>query len=211
MSYYVSGCIEIEGTVGHVEDADAEFFTLYERKESGLSHALLDCGDRLSVEAAMAVYVERDALAEQVRIWELRRAAITDTQLLKELALNITEQIFDTGAADNEATKNALAFVVSKLKPVFERLESVERERDELRKTLTSTQDGAAEAIKHSMQVQGELARHYVTTGDAVCRISATEMQRLKEGCWAVVDIPSRHPTDMALYAAAQPLENLAG
>lgn len=52
---------------------------------------------------------------------------MTDTQQLKELALDITEQIFDTGAADHKATKNALAFVVSKLKPVFERLEAVER------------------------------------------------------------------------------------
>lgn len=65
--YYVSGCIEIEGTVGHAQDDEAEFYTLYERKENGLSHALMDCSDRLSAEAAMAVYVERDALQEQVQ------------------------------------------------------------------------------------------------------------------------------------------------
>ncbi|MBN1085775.1 hypothetical protein JNO12_13780 [Erwinia aphidicola] len=68
--YYVSGCIEIEGTVGHVEDEKAEFFTLYERKESGLSHALLDCVDRLSVEAAMAIYIERDAHLVAEMVWE---------------------------------------------------------------------------------------------------------------------------------------------
>lgn len=68
--YYVSGCIEIEGTVGHVEDEKAEFFTLYERKESELSHALLDCVDRLSVEAAMAIYIERDAHLVAEMVWE---------------------------------------------------------------------------------------------------------------------------------------------
>ncbi len=76
MSYYVSGCIELEGTVGHVEDDTAEFFTLYEKKENGQSHALLDCADRLSVEAAMAVYIERDALQEQVRALAAENVAL---------------------------------------------------------------------------------------------------------------------------------------
>lgn len=52
-------------------------------------------------------------------------------------------------------------------KPVFigadelqifiESLDAVERECDELRKTLAATQDGAAEAINHSLQLQSDL------------------------------------------------------
>ena len=64
--YYVSGCVDNGIDIETVEDAVAEFWTLYERDEKGLSHALLDCVDRLSVDSAMAVYMERDALQEQV-------------------------------------------------------------------------------------------------------------------------------------------------
>lgn len=64
--YYVSGCKDNGSEIETCDDSEAKFWTLYERKDNGLSHALLDCDDRLSAEAAMAVYVERDTLQEQV-------------------------------------------------------------------------------------------------------------------------------------------------
>jgi len=64
--YYVEGVIEIDGTCGRVPDEDAEFFTLYERDEKGLSLCIADFTDRHSAESAMAVYQERDALQQQV-------------------------------------------------------------------------------------------------------------------------------------------------
>lgn len=51
---------------------------------------------------------------------------------LEKLALDITEHLFDTGSADDEATEEALALVISKLKPLFETVEAAQRERDEL-------------------------------------------------------------------------------
>ena len=63
-------------------------------------------------------------------------------------------------------------------KPVFigadelqifiESLDAVERERDELRKTLAATQDGAAEAINHSLQLQSEIERRDAEAGEPV-------------------------------------------
>jgi len=64
--YYVSGVIEIEGTCGRVTDEDAEFFTLYGKDDQGLSQCIADFTDRLSAEAVMQVYQERDALQQQV-------------------------------------------------------------------------------------------------------------------------------------------------
>lgn len=89
--YYVSGCIEIEGTVGHAEDDEAEFFTLYERKENGLSHALLDCTDRLGAEAAMAVYAERDALQDQVQ------KLATENVQLKDIVDGVNSVLYGQG------------------------------------------------------------------------------------------------------------------
>lgn len=64
--YYVSGVIEIEGTCGRETDEDAEFFTLYGKDDQGLSQCIADFTDRLSAEAVMQVYQERDALQQQV-------------------------------------------------------------------------------------------------------------------------------------------------
>lgn len=68
--YYVSGCKDNGSEIETCDESEATFWTLYERKDNGLSHALLDCVDRLGVEAAMRVYVERDQLQEQVRALE---------------------------------------------------------------------------------------------------------------------------------------------
>lgn len=63
--YYVSGCVDNGSEIETCDDSEATFWTLYERKENGMSHALLDCVDRLSAEAAIAVYVERDVLQQR--------------------------------------------------------------------------------------------------------------------------------------------------
>lgn len=66
--YYVSGCIaDEEGEITICEDSEAKFWTLYSRNSEGLSEGIIDCVFREDAEAAMAVYVERDRLNEQVR------------------------------------------------------------------------------------------------------------------------------------------------
>lgn len=83
--YYVSGVIEIEGTCGRVTDEDAEFFTLYGKDDQGLSQCIADFTDRLSAEAVMQVYQERDALQQQVK----------DLQDKADFKKNLTEQVVD--------------------------------------------------------------------------------------------------------------------
>lgn len=65
--YYVTGCVDNGLSAEVVEDEHAEFWTLYERDSEGLSEAIIDCVSRKEAETAMAVYVERDRLNEQVR------------------------------------------------------------------------------------------------------------------------------------------------
>ncbi|QUG76007.1 hypothetical protein GKQ23_13810 [Erwinia sp. E602] len=70
--YYVAGCVDNGLDVDQVEDQDAEFWTLYAREANGESEWLADFSDRSSAEAVMAVYAERDALSEQVRVLALQ-------------------------------------------------------------------------------------------------------------------------------------------
>lgn len=65
--YYVHGCRIGDGGMERCEDSEAQSWTLYVRDEEGLSQGIIDCVFREDAEAAMAVYVERDALQEQVR------------------------------------------------------------------------------------------------------------------------------------------------
>lgn len=65
--YYVAGCVDNGLSAEVVDDEHAEFWTLYERDSEGLSEAIIDCLSRKEAETAMAVYVERDQLIEQVR------------------------------------------------------------------------------------------------------------------------------------------------
>lgn len=51
---------------------------------------------------------------------------------------------------------------------LIDALESAERERDELRKTLQATQGGATEAIKHAMRLQEDIARRDAAAGEPV-------------------------------------------
>lgn len=74
--YYVSGCKDNGSEIETCDDSEATFWTLYERKEDGLSHALLDCTDRLGAECAMAVYKERDQLQEQVKALAAENVAL---------------------------------------------------------------------------------------------------------------------------------------
>lgn len=77
------------------------------------------------------------------------------TLQLKDLAQKCLSM--QAGVDQNAAYANFIAHVEpQEIVSLFERLEAAERERDELRKMLTSTQDGAAEAINHSLKLQAE-------------------------------------------------------
>jgi len=68
--YYVSGCKDNGSEIETCDDSAATFWTLYERDEKGLSQGIVDLRFREDAEAAMAVYVERDTLQEQVKALE---------------------------------------------------------------------------------------------------------------------------------------------
>ncbi|WP_370426104.1 hypothetical protein AB9Q52_011000 [Pantoea vagans] len=63
-NYYVSGCVDVDGEVSRCDDSVAQFWTLYHRDTDGLSEGIIDCVFREDAEAAMRVYEQRDALAE---------------------------------------------------------------------------------------------------------------------------------------------------
>jgi len=65
--YYVSGCKDNGIETVTCDDNEAQFWTLYVRDDAGLSQGIIDLEFREDAETAMAVYVERDALQEQVR------------------------------------------------------------------------------------------------------------------------------------------------
>ena len=65
--YYVSGCRDDGEATVTCDDSVATFWTLYARDDKGLSQGIIDLAFREDAEAAMAVYVERDALQEQVQ------------------------------------------------------------------------------------------------------------------------------------------------
>ncbi|PRD13126.1 hypothetical protein [Pantoea coffeiphila] len=65
--YYVHGCRSNGDEIERCEDSEAQFWTLYARDSEGLSQGVIDCVFREDAVAAMAVYVERDRLNEQVQ------------------------------------------------------------------------------------------------------------------------------------------------
>ncbi|MFB9086244.1 hypothetical protein LU604_10680 [Erwinia tracheiphila] len=65
--YYVSGVkTDAKGHCEICDDDSANFYTLYERNESGESQGIIDLNFREDADAAMKVYVERNALQQQV-------------------------------------------------------------------------------------------------------------------------------------------------
>lgn len=77
--YYVHGCRsngEEGEEIERCEDSEAQFWTLYARDSEGLSEGIIDCVFREDAVAAMAVYVERDRLNEQVRALAAENAAL---------------------------------------------------------------------------------------------------------------------------------------
>ncbi len=74
--YYVSGVTEQDGACEMCADEMAKFWTVYVRDEQVLSQGIIDLTFREDAEAAMAVYVERDALQQQVNALAVERAAI---------------------------------------------------------------------------------------------------------------------------------------
>lgn len=64
--YYVSGCRDDGETIVTCDDSEATFWTLYAWDDKGLSQGIIDLAFREDAQAALAVYVERDALKEQL-------------------------------------------------------------------------------------------------------------------------------------------------
>ncbi|MFK8256828.1 hypothetical protein ACFL9S_03480 [Erwinia sp. AnSW2-5] len=74
MSYYVSGCKDNGSETVTCDDSEAQFWTLYVRDDAGLSQGIIDLAFREDAEAAMAVYVERDALNETLSRYSMSPA-----------------------------------------------------------------------------------------------------------------------------------------
>ena len=68
--YYVSGCRDDGEATVTCEDSEATFWTLYARDDKGLSHGIIDLAFREDVEAAMQVYIMRDAHFAAEMVWE---------------------------------------------------------------------------------------------------------------------------------------------
>lgn len=64
--YYVSGCKGQDDDIVTCDDSEAEFWTIYQRDSMGLSQGLVDFTFMEDAEAAMKVYVERDALQQKL-------------------------------------------------------------------------------------------------------------------------------------------------
>lgn len=64
--YYVSGCKGQDDDIVTCGDDEAQFWTIYQRDLMGLSQGLVDFTFREDAEAAMKVYVERDALQQKL-------------------------------------------------------------------------------------------------------------------------------------------------
>lgn len=64
--YYVSGCKGQDDDIVTCGDDEAQFWTIYQRDTMGLSQGLVDFTFREDAEAAMKVYVERDALQQKL-------------------------------------------------------------------------------------------------------------------------------------------------
>lgn len=68
--YYVSGCRDDGEATVTCEDSEATFWTLYARDDKGLSHGIIDLAFREDAEAAMQVYIMRDAHFAAEMVWE---------------------------------------------------------------------------------------------------------------------------------------------
>lgn len=103
--YYVAGCVDNGLDVDQVEDQDAEFWTLYARDVNGESEGIIDFRFREDAVAAMAVYVERDALSERVRTLQSDVNLSTETlNNANEIVLN-AKAAFDGITTENDALK----------------------------------------------------------------------------------------------------------
>ena len=125
-----------------------------------------------------------------------------NSQRLNELAVNITERLFDTGAVDQEATQNALAFVVANLKPVFECLESADKGGREYA-ILAGTNAARAEKAERERDSLQEQVRALVAENSALARyFSASSVAVNHWNSWAdTEDKLALAPETPATYA----------
>ncbi len=174
--YYVSGCIELEGTVGHVEDDTAEFFTLYEKKENGQSHALLDCVDRLSVEAAMAVYIERDALQEQVRALAAENASMKLSLETQDVSDELQDLLNDTVQLDSDSDGcQSWTWVDNADKVILTILGAIKPKTPVTDAILREIRAQGAIDARNALVVAGDGADIYAVLSNVAARIRAGE------------------------------------
>lgn len=97
--YYVSGCRDDGENIQTCVDGEADFFTLYERDEEGLSQGVIDFRFKEDAIAAMSVYVERESLQQRLEAAEnlanFRGEMVKDC-LRKSMPKNIAA-IIDSG------------------------------------------------------------------------------------------------------------------
>lgn len=94
-------------------------------------------------------------------------------------------------------------YLVRQFDTLHQRADKAEREREELRKTLHATQDGAIEAINHAMQLQAELARRDAAGGEPVAVLYRNGDVLTKAECGEYFEICCKVETP--LYTAAPP------
>lgn len=99
-------------------------------------------------------------------------------QHLARNQLKRIECVFSSLAPFNP-DESALWDLENTLEGLFKDLEAAERERDELRKTLHSTQGGATEAIKNVMRLQEEISRLNKESQRLSDQLGACDRQRL--------------------------------
>lgn len=78
---------------------------------------------------------------------------------LKKLALDITEHLFDTGSAEEEATTEALALATSKLKPLFVKLTKVQRNNEAFKSAANQNSEIGIKWQQRAESAEAELKR----------------------------------------------------
>lgn len=104
--YYVSGCRDDGEETVTCDDTEATFWTLYTRDDKGLSQGIIDLAFREDAEAAMVVYVEREALQEQVQKLETAQQRIAELESERSVYVShINTQANRADAAEAEIVR----------------------------------------------------------------------------------------------------------
>lgn len=73
--FYAAGVIETGGVCERAREDEAQFWTVYERKDNGTSQAICDCDSRQGADAAAAKLNALIAALEQAQLYAKQRDA----------------------------------------------------------------------------------------------------------------------------------------